>query len=259
MNTKKLDVTNGFTLIELIVSLAIFLILAIVAVRMFLLQRKVFTVQEQVSEMQHNVRAAMDYISREVRMAGYMAGTTSVITHSGTNTITFLSDIDSDIVATLDTNPANAGDSQVSVNLSDSNDSVATTDYIYISDSEGSSTDFILAGTPSAFSVSGEPDTIYLSTPLTHSYTDLGSTTVRTIEVITFSHDTSNLKIERNNQPVAENIEALSFTYGTDATSGATNTVNIVITGRTAIQDPYYTGDGYRRATVTSTIKIRNQ
>ncbi|QII13900.1 type IV fimbrial biogenesis protein PilW [Candidatus Kuenenia stuttgartiensis] len=249
---------DGFTLIELIISLAIFLILAIVAIRMFLVQRKVFTIQEQVSEMHQNVRSAMDLVSREVRMAGYLVGTTSVITNSGTNTITFLSDIDSDIVVTLNTNPANAGDSQISVNLSDSNDTVALTDYIYISDSEGSSTDFILAGNP-AYSVSGEPDTIYLSAPLTNSYTDLGSTTVRTVEVVTFGHDTNNLKIERNSQPAAENIEILSFTYDTDATSGATNTVNLVITGRTAVKDPYYTGDGYRRATMTSTIKIRNQ
>ncbi len=62
---------QGFTIIELVVSVAIGMLLLGVALSMFYIQRKSFITQEQISEMQQNVRAAMEIISRETRMAGY--------------------------------------------------------------------------------------------------------------------------------------------------------------------------------------------
>ena len=62
---------QGFTLIELMISLVIagFLITAMYSV--YSLQERSYTVQDQVSEMQQKIRAAMDMMSREIRMAGY--------------------------------------------------------------------------------------------------------------------------------------------------------------------------------------------
>ncbi|KKO19981.1 MAG: prepilin-type N-terminal cleavage/methylation domain-containing protein [Candidatus Brocadia sp.] len=62
---------QGFTLIELVVGLAICLILMGVAVGIFNTQRKSYIMQEQVIEMQQNVRIAIDMMVREIRMAGY--------------------------------------------------------------------------------------------------------------------------------------------------------------------------------------------
>ncbi|MFQ5965153.1 MAG: PilW family protein [Candidatus Scalinduaceae bacterium] len=62
---------RGFTIMELIVSVAIGMVILVVSLSMFYVQRKTFIAQEQLSEVQQNVRAAMDIIKREVKMAGY--------------------------------------------------------------------------------------------------------------------------------------------------------------------------------------------
>jgi type IV pilus assembly protein PilW len=62
---------RGFTIIELVVGLAISLILLGVAVKIFLVQQRSYNVQAQLSEMQQNIRSAMDMIARETKMAGY--------------------------------------------------------------------------------------------------------------------------------------------------------------------------------------------
>ncbi len=62
---------HGFTMVELVVGLAISLILMGIAVKIFLVQQKSFNVQGQLSEMQQNIRAATDMIVRESKMAGY--------------------------------------------------------------------------------------------------------------------------------------------------------------------------------------------
>jgi type IV pilus assembly protein PilW len=98
----------GFTLIELVIGLAISLILMGVAVSIFNVQRKSYIMQEQVTEMQQNVRVAMDMMIREIRMAGYDP-TESGFIGIGTNTTTLLqilADLDGDgaITGTSSTN-----------------------------------------------------------------------------------------------------------------------------------------------------------
>lgn len=155
-----------------------------VGLRLFYYQRKAFTVQEQLSEMQQNLRAATVIMAREIRLAGYIYGstTTNAITVSDTDTITFL---------------------------------------------YSTGTDTVLDRT------------------------------------VTFGLDAADLQITRkqdsgSSQPLAENIEALSFAYGNNA-AGATNTVEFSITARTDRSDPHYGGDGYRRGSLTTKIRLRNQ
>ncbi len=62
---------GGFTIVEIVVGLAVGLILLGIAVRMFIVQQEVFDLQEQLSEMHQNIRVAMDTITRDARMAGY--------------------------------------------------------------------------------------------------------------------------------------------------------------------------------------------
>jgi type IV pilus assembly protein PilW len=62
---------NGFTLIELLISLAIFSVILGAIFSFSIAQRKYLSVQEQISEMVQNARAAMDMISGEVAVAGY--------------------------------------------------------------------------------------------------------------------------------------------------------------------------------------------
>jgi type IV pilus assembly protein PilW len=62
---------DGFTLIELLISLAIFSVILGAIFSFSIDQRKYLFVQEQISEMVQNARAAMDIISGEVAVAGY--------------------------------------------------------------------------------------------------------------------------------------------------------------------------------------------
>lgn len=97
---------HGFTLIEVVIGLTICLILMGVTVSIFNVQRESYNLQEQVTEMQQNVRATMDMMVREIRMAGYDP-TGSGFTGIGTNTSTFLqilADIDGNGTTTAGSN-----------------------------------------------------------------------------------------------------------------------------------------------------------
>lgn len=66
-----LDGLRGFSLIELMISMAVGLMITGATYGIFISQDKQLNKQDKIVEMQQNVRAAMDMISREVRMAGY--------------------------------------------------------------------------------------------------------------------------------------------------------------------------------------------
>ena len=62
---------NGFTLIELLIAMVVALVILGATYGIFISQNKEISNQDKIVEMQQNVRAAMDMMSREVRMAGY--------------------------------------------------------------------------------------------------------------------------------------------------------------------------------------------
>ena len=62
---------RGFTLVELLIAMTIGLIILTALSSTFLMQSKIYDVQEQVAEMVQTARAAMDMMTREIRMAGY--------------------------------------------------------------------------------------------------------------------------------------------------------------------------------------------
>ena len=62
---------SGFTLIELVVTVAVSGILLAAISQLFISSNKMHTVQEQVLRIQQEVRYGLDMIARDVRMAGY--------------------------------------------------------------------------------------------------------------------------------------------------------------------------------------------
>jgi type IV pilus assembly protein PilW len=62
---------SGFTLVELLIAMAITGIVLGAAINTFIAQRRSYTLQEQVTAMTQGTRAAMEMVTREVRMAGY--------------------------------------------------------------------------------------------------------------------------------------------------------------------------------------------
>jgi type IV pilus assembly protein PilW len=62
---------KGFTLIELLIAMVVGGILIGAIYTTYSVQQEVFTAQNQVAEMQQNIRAALLLTTREIRMAGY--------------------------------------------------------------------------------------------------------------------------------------------------------------------------------------------
>lgn len=62
---------TGFSLVELLVSLALALVIIAAFSSAFVSQRRTYAVQEQVAGMIQTARSAMDMIGREAKMAGY--------------------------------------------------------------------------------------------------------------------------------------------------------------------------------------------
>ena len=69
---------GGFTLVELLVAMAISLIVMGSIYSVYRSQQKSYIAQEQVAMMQQNLRAGMTMMTRDIRMAGYDPTTVSV-------------------------------------------------------------------------------------------------------------------------------------------------------------------------------------
>ena len=68
---KKMNCLKGFTLIELLIAVAISGLVAGSIYTVFRSQHDSYVAQEQIVEIQQNIRAAMYMMAREIRMAGY--------------------------------------------------------------------------------------------------------------------------------------------------------------------------------------------
>jgi type IV pilus assembly protein PilW len=71
MRTQLIVKQKGITLIELLVALAILGIVIGAVYRLFIAQTKAYNIQDQVVEVQQNVRGAMEILLRDLRMTGY--------------------------------------------------------------------------------------------------------------------------------------------------------------------------------------------
>jgi prepilin-type N-terminal cleavage/methylation domain-containing protein len=71
MNIRQSMNKKGITLIELLVALVICAISIAAIYRLFIAQSRAYVVQDQVAEIQQNIRTVMELIVRDVRMAGF--------------------------------------------------------------------------------------------------------------------------------------------------------------------------------------------
>lgn len=83
MKIYKKNYQHGFTLIELLITVAISGVLMAGVYTAFKSQQDSYLAQEQVAEMQQNIRAGLDVMVRDMRMAGYdpfSTGTFNIVT-----------------------------------------------------------------------------------------------------------------------------------------------------------------------------------
>jgi len=103
---------SGVTLLELMIAIAMASVLGMAMVSLNMSQSRVGNAQHNITEMQQNIRAAMFFMARDIRMAGYNpnpqidAGTGFNANFSGgwmlSNHISFTRDMDAD--GTIDNN-----------------------------------------------------------------------------------------------------------------------------------------------------------
>lgn len=86
---------RGFTLLELMIALALGLIVLTALYQFFIKQQKAFSVQDLVVEMQQNARGALALMTKEIRMAGYSYQESKIVIATST-TFTFEADVDND-------------------------------------------------------------------------------------------------------------------------------------------------------------------
>ena len=69
--TMRMKNSGGFTLVELIVSMALSLAVLAAIAGTFTVQTRQNSAEEQMAQMQQSVRGALDLMIREIQMAGY--------------------------------------------------------------------------------------------------------------------------------------------------------------------------------------------
>jgi len=62
---------SGFTIVELMISMFIGMVVIVAVYSAYIIQQRSYVTQDQVVEMQQNIRAGLDIMTREIRMAGY--------------------------------------------------------------------------------------------------------------------------------------------------------------------------------------------
>jgi len=97
MNLSELQARNhGFTFVELLAAIFIAAFLMAGLYSVFISQQEAFSAQERIVEMNQNIRAAMDLMTREIRLAGYKnsGATFNGIATAQPSTIRILADLD---------------------------------------------------------------------------------------------------------------------------------------------------------------------
>jgi prepilin-type N-terminal cleavage/methylation domain-containing protein len=260
----------GFTLVELMVGMLACAILTYAAFSLYITQHKQMLVQDEIADMQGNIRAAAETLASALRKAGYnLPGALfNPIETRDTNPDTIIVTFDSGglVGVTLRYDMVDATD-DIRCNVSDDVDALNDGEWALIYD-PGTETGELFQTSRVFF---GPPRIQHTSMPLSQPY-PAGSQLFK-ITRIKFYLDQSDstrsdLKIQvygNSPQTFAENIVDLNFRYflASGAIVTQTNTpdqirmVEIDVLGRTASADADF-AEPYRTRRFTLRVKVRN-
>jgi type IV pilus assembly protein PilW len=267
---------QGVTLIELLIALVISAILIAALYRIFIGQQKTYVVQEQVVDMQQNVRAAINKMMREIRMAGF--GNTGDVRNlpGGVNGYTQVVTPGNDTITIVGGYKQIRRDNGDPIKIDSVSGSQITLNYA-TDEFDGAAHRFISVGGAESNTVQSRAGKVLtLDFPLKQTHPT--GTPIFKIQAVTYTLGISGGKtvLQRNEntgggaQPMAENIENVQFEYfGSDtnndgipdppATPANIRMISVTITARTNIPDlEFGGGDGFRRRTIASNIQFRN-
>jgi len=228
---------QGFTLVELLVVLAIVSIVMGGIYSVFIRSNRVYISQEEVVTAQQEARSALDILGREIRMAGFIAASNKT---GGVDPIF---------------TPAWAGSGDSAIEIATVDDSNKITVLAFKSNLDGTDTD-----------LDGNDDTEAVRYVYYHSdHDDSGRRNTLTREVKIWNGGWSDLS--GGEQLFLENIQDLTLTYqmadGTTSANpsdlGEIRGVVISIIAQTSIAvEPFEGGKDIRTRQLISNIQIRN-
>jgi prepilin-type N-terminal cleavage/methylation domain-containing protein len=273
---------KGITLIELLIALVISAILIAGIYKTFISQQRTYAVQDQVVEMQQNVRAAINKMLREIRMTNF-----GRVVYDEDQSLSYILPVNG-FGTILTTNPNNitivgafeqikdAGGNPIrvgaftpapgaTISLVDQDGNPAFT-----GEFNNAANSYLSIGGQECFTVVPAGTTSVLTLTGTRTPTEPVGHFVFKVQAVTYDLDAVTFRLRRNEntgggpQPLADNIEALQFQYFNSSGSqtlipNSTKTIQVTVTARTKEPDPDFKGgDGYRRRQIVSTIQLRN-
>jgi len=259
---------SGTTLVELLVALAITGIISSAGYGIYLTQHEGWIIQEQISNMQQNTRAAMHELETKIRMAGYgLPGGIDPIYAKNTNpdTITVVFQDEINCEATIE----HAMPQPSSELRCDGHDVSCFKEntWAYIYDPFADTGEFLYITQVQVSSSHIQHNTMNLS----RCY-PVGSIVmfVNRYKFYIDKSDTNHPNLMRQGvgetpQVYAEDVEDLQFRYGlangvfidVPPAASVVREVLISLSARTERKDLQFTGK-YRRRTLTSDVKVRN-
>lgn len=269
---------KGITLIELLVALVISTLLIAGLYRTLIGQQKTYVVQEQVVDMQQNVRAAINRMMTEIRMAGF--GNVSMVlpvTFGAKPPFTNVLNLDNPAAGALTIICATGGTATLTVAGSGGQNQVTVST---LTDDKGNplfdtgNRKYVSIGGLESYiitSIDNGTKTITLNASLIYNH-PIG-TPVFTIKALSYQVAVVDgiptlLRDENLGDgalPQADGIQNLQFVYlkadGITQTANPLDIriINLSLTARSERQDPdLNNGDGYRWRQIASNIHLRN-
>jgi Tfp pilus assembly protein PilW len=270
MNNKIAHFRNdrGFSLIEVLIALFMTALVIASVFGIYINQHKNWTIQEQLTDSQQNARAAIDELTRQIRMAGYNLP-------EGLKAIeAFNTNPDTIVINYADQNCSAPIEHKMPTPSSelrcDGNDVSCFSDgeWAYIFDPATKTGDFFEISHVQISSSNIQHNTTTLSKCYDTNSIVLMLTQVKYyIDRSDTLHPTLMMKVPgQDPQVYAENIEDLQFSY--KMKSGVVQDaptlpedirgVSITLVGRTSEKDPDFASDPYRRRIYLSTVNVRN-
>ena len=265
----KIKNNAGITLIELLISSIMSVIVIGAAMGVYIAQHKHMVIQDQVTDMQHNVRASMEELTSKIRMAGYNVpdGINPLVAYN-TNPDTIVIIYDSDLAQDID---IDHNMPQLSAELRCDDDDLSALhdgDWVYIYDPATQQGEFFLISHVQYGSGHIQHNTM----PLTRYY-PVGSRIIRMNRYkyyVDYTSDPNHPKLMVQNigdtpQIYADDITDLQFKYrlssgalvDVPAMAQMVREVMIDVTARTQRADE--AGNyGYRTRNLQTGVKVRN-
>lgn len=265
---KNLSNAKGFTVVELLISSLISVIVLGAALGVFLAQNKHLIVQDQISDMQHNLRAGMDEISSKIRMCGYdVPKGVDCLTAYNTNPDTIEVIYDTDILEGVEINwpmPSTSAELRCSGDISGLHDG----DWAFVYDPTADTGQFFEVTSVQVAAIHIQHNTM----PLDRIY-PVGSQVMRMNKMKYYVDNTTDpdhprlmiKKVGEAPQIYADNITDLQLEYvlssgaivNVPPTPGMVREVRIRLIARTDKADDVG-AYGYRTRNLETTVKVRN-